>query len=427
MRMADRGTPVPRGPGLRRLATGGWVLALVLACGALQAEEIRLYNNERIFGLIDGLVDARTLRVIDADGSIRKVPVEEVVSITYRGRERRMIQSGTQEFRFVGGGQLRAQILGYQGDDLILLTRTSGQIQRNVDCFTGFVALPVVGLYGRKAVEMVELDIGDLDIEDTSPFLDVLMDRRGAQYPGVVRRFEKDELAVDHERLLQVVPIKMLYVAGVRLANATRRPDPPWTTNLRVRLYACDDSVLEGDLQRIYLDRWYLAPLFDPQKPLDVDLQEIRIVQVINGRMQYLSQLTPVEVKESTILAPPQPYKMDASCQGDPIIIAGQQYPWGIGVHADSELTFQLGRRFQTFRSAVGIADQIKKHGSVVFQVLGDGKVLYTSPVVRHSDPEPLEIEVPIQGVDRLTLKVTNAGDLDLGDVANWGSARLLR
>ena len=30
-------------------------------------------------------------------------------------------------------------------------------------------------------------------------------------------------------------------------------------------------------------------------------------------------------------------------------------------------------------------------------------------------------------GVKKLTLKVTNAGDLDLGDVANWGSARMIR
>jgi hypothetical protein len=32
-----------------------------------------------------------------------------------------------------------------------------------------------------------------------------------------------------------------------------------------------------------------------------------------------------------------------------------------------------------------------------------------------------------VAGVKYLTLKVTNANDLDLGDVANWGSARLLQ
>jgi hypothetical protein len=38
-----------------------------------------------------------------------------------------------------------------------------------------------------------------------------------------------------------------------------------------------------------------------------------------------------------------------------------------------------------------------------------------------------LEIAVPVKGVKTLTLKVTDGGDLDLGDVANWGAARVLR
>jgi hypothetical protein len=32
-----------------------------------------------------------------------------------------------------------------------------------------------------------------------------------------------------------------------------------------------------------------------------------------------------------------------------------------------------------------------------------------------------------VAGVKQLALQVTNAGDLDLGDVANWGSARVIR
>jgi hypothetical protein len=59
--------------------------------------------------------------------------------------------------------------------------------------------------------------------------------------------------------------------------------------------------------------------------------------------------------------------------------------------------------------------------------VLGDGRELYKSPVMRGSDGKPLEIKVAIAGVKRLTLKVTSADDLDLGDVANWGAALVVR
>ena len=141
----------------------------------------------------------------------------------------------------------------------------------------------------------------------------------------------------------------------------------------------------------------------------------------------YLSQLTPIRIKEQTALAPPQPYRMDRSCQGDPITIGAHRYRWGIGVHADSELTFRLAKAYKSFHAVAGIDGQCGDRGSVVFSVLGDGKVLYKSPVARGSDAEPHEMSLPVAGVNELTLKVDSAGDLDLGDMANWAVAQVLR
>jgi hypothetical protein len=107
-------------------------------------------------------------------------------------------------------------------------------------------------------------------------------------------------------------------------------------------------------------------------------------------------------------------------------MIDGRQYPWGIGVHANSALTFDIKGRYAEFRADAGVDSRMEKRGSVIFSVLGDGKTLYTSPVVRGGDPVH-RIKTGVSGVQQLTLKVTDAGDLDLGDVANWGSARLLK
>jgi hypothetical protein len=170
-----------------------------------------------------------------------------------------------------------------------------------------------------------------------------------------------------------------------------------------------------------------LKPVWDPAGRLPVQEEEIVAIQVLNSKRLYLSQLTPVRVKETTMLAPPQPYRMDRSCQGDPLTIGSHSYPWGIGVHADSEITFRLARAFKTFQAVTGIDSHSAERGSVIFSVIGDGKVLFKGPVVRGSDPEPHEISVSVEGVDELTLKVENAGDLDLGDMANWALAQLLR
>jgi hypothetical protein len=134
-----------------------------------------------------------------------------------------------------------------------------------------------------------------------------------------------------------------------------------------------------------------------------------------------------VHVEERTGLAPLQPHRMDRNCRGGAISIAGRRYPWGIGVHANSALTFRLGRAFRTFQTLVGIDDDSAGAGSVVFRVLGDGKLLYRSPVVRASEGAAREVSVSVEGIDELTLKVDDAGDLDLGDAADWVAAQVLR
>ncbi len=427
-------------------------LLLLLAVAASAAgEEIWLHDSSRVYGLVQRVTSDDKLGVALPSGQDAEIPLEDIISIRFLGRDPLLVQSGTQEFRFVVGGRLRGQVLGSHlhlapgrpvrnedvtpGDAVAVETAIAGHLDLNLAHVKGFVALPLAGFSGRKAEELVESELGE-----RSPHLDMVLDRRGGLYPGVVRRLTRTELWFDIDSLLQVKPFPIQYVKGVRLADAGRagkrgqsalsgeKLNVPFSQpDVQVVLWTRDGSVVQGKLAGIRLGKWRLKPAWDPASVLEVALDEIALVQTLGGRVQYLSQLAPVEVKEQTILAPPQPYQMDRSCQGDAISIAGNRYPWGIGVHADSELTFQLPDGCQEFRAAVGIATRIGDKGSVQFILLGDGKELYGSPVVRGSDKEPREVRAAVGGVKRLTLKVASAGDLDLGDVANWGSARLLR
>jgi hypothetical protein len=306
----------------------------------------------------------------------------------------------------------------------------AGTIDINFARLRGFVALPLAGFSGRKAEELVESER-----KKYSQYLDVVLDRRGSVYHGVVRSLERTALHFYHENLVQMVKLPSLYVAGARMADAKRDPVQPWKGEVQMRIWGRDNSIVECQLKEIRLGKWNVAPVWNRKKILKLDLNEISLVQIMGGRVQYLSQLTPVRFTEDTILAPPQPFKMDRSCQGDAISIAGKRYPWGIGVHADSELVFDLQGRFDEFRADVGIATRMGKRGSVIFTVSRVDKkggkdvdtVLFKSPVVRGSDPKPREVSAKVKGIRLLKLKVENAGDLDLGDVANWGSARVIR
>src|SRR6185369_8906420 len=119
-------------------------------------------------------------------------------------------------------------------------------------------------------------------------------------------------------------------------------------------------------------------------------------------------------------LAPQQRHRMNRNCLDNPLSVAGVTYVWGIGVHANSTLAFDIGGNWSTFESVLGIDDQMGDSGSAVFQVRGDGKELYKSPVIRGKAVMPTVINVPIKGVKTLTLTVDATEDLDLGDVANW-------
>jgi hypothetical protein len=109
---------------------------------------------------------------------------------------------------------------------------------------------------------------------------------------------------------------------------------------------------------------------------------------------------------------------------GHAITIGGTVFQKGFGVHADSELVANVGGRYTSFQSVVGLDDEVGNNGSVVFQVWGDDVKLYDSGKVVGSDAGKA-IDVDIAGVSSLRLVVTDAGDGNTFDHADWGDAKL--
>ncbi|GAB3536786.1 endo-alpha-N-acetylgalactosaminidase family protein [Arthrobacter tecti] len=109
---------------------------------------------------------------------------------------------------------------------------------------------------------------------------------------------------------------------------------------------------------------------------------------------------------------------------GVPLTIRGEVFAKGLGVHAESAVNFYLGGQCATFSAQVGIDDS-RTAGSVVFSVLGDGKVLAQTGVLTKASPIKA-LEVDLTGVDNVTLAVSNAGDGNNSDHANWGDAKFV-
>ena len=116
--------------------------------------------------------------------------------------------------------------------------------------------------------------------------------------------------------------------------------------------------------------------------------------------------------------------KWSASVEGNPLTIHGQRYKTGLGTHAPSELLLKLDGTVDSFHAWVGVDDEIRGNegGSVEFIVQGDGSNLWRSGVMRVGDAAK-EVRVPLAGVHSLLLVVTEGGDDDSGDHADWADA----
>ena len=153
-------------------------------------------------------------------------------------------------------------------------------------------------------------------------------------------------------------------------------------------------------------------------------------VTVNGGPVQattYLSDLTPTFTSNAW-----GPYEKDksngenAASDGGPIRIGGVTYTKGLGVHAPSELRYALNKQYSRFLASVGVDGEVGNSGSVRFQVYGDGTLLYDSGTVRGGQAAK-SVDVSVANVTELRLVVTDNGDSNYDDHADWADARVTK
>lgn len=94
-------------------------------------------------------------------------------------------------------------------------------------------------------------------------------------------------------------------------------------------------------------------------------------------------------------------------------------YRKGFGTHANSNIVFDVNKKFSTFATDYGVDTEAPTPASVIFKIYGDGKELFTSSKMGRFD-FPQHIEVGILGVKYLGLVVSDAGDGINSDHADW-------
>ncbi|MEM6801991.1 MAG: malectin domain-containing carbohydrate-binding protein, partial [Bacteroidota bacterium] len=137
------------------------------------------------------------------------------------------------------------------------------------------------------------------------------------------------------------------------------------------------------------------------------------------GSVTYLSDLNWTSV--SNQFGNP---KKDKNHNNGTLTIGGQTYTKGLGAHANSEIVYNLGGQYESFKSDIGVDDGTCNTGSIIFRVLADGNLIYESPVLKQVD-NVVSIDLNVSGVNQLTLIADKSVSNFWCDHANWADARL--
>jgi alpha-galactosidase len=117
--------------------------------------------------------------------------------------------------------------------------------------------------------------------------------------------------------------------------------------------------------------------------------------------------------------------KVDRGITGRPMVIGGKPFAHGVGTHAASAFRVDLHGQASRFRAQVGVDDSAGGQGSVEFIVTGDGRALWKSGL-RNGGQPAVVVDVDVDGVKTLGLRVTDGGDGSSNDHADWAEAEIV-
>ena len=140
---------------------------------------------------------------------------------------------------------------------------------------------------------------------------------------------------------------------------------------------------------------------------------------------QYLSDLT--WASTSNGYGPVEKDMSNGESQagdGHTLTISGATFAKGLGVHAASDIRYNLGGNCNRFTAAAGVDAEEGGLGSVVFQVFADGTKLFDSGVVTGTSGAK-NVDVSVAGKNQLQLVVTDGGDGPRGTTATGRDAQL--
>jgi len=348
-------------------------------------------------------IDATSVRVMPVGQPQQEisVPLGDVLQIQRTAPDK--IEPGRLILHLTGGGRLGGEPVSVKDEQLVWKNPTLGEISlplRNIAAITSSSVTP--NLDSKQTEDIATLSNGDVV---KGIVTNILTDSL------TVRSSAGDEVPVPLASVVSVLFASTGPVAGsdarafsVRFADGS---------SIRAKSIALGDGKLtvvldnDGDVQR------------------PVALPLVMGIEQINGPVSWLSSRTPSDSVHNSFFDTSWPARMDQTVRGEPIRFAEKTYTRGIGVHAQSILTFPLDGTYQSFRTQYAIDGDLP-YADVTVRIKLDDRVVHEAKGFKAGILAPIA-QLDLKGAKSLTLEVDYGGGYDVQDRFNWIEPALVR
>ncbi|KAA8482927.1 NPCBM/NEW2 domain-containing protein [Arcticibacter tournemirensis] len=107
------------------------------------------------------------------------------------------------------------------------------------------------------------------------------------------------------------------------------------------------------------------------------------------------------------------------------LVNRGEIFEKGLFAHSPSIYSFRLDKKWTRFSAIIGLRDYAHQQGSARFTLIGDGKVLYQSPIMRVGQQS--RVEISIKNISKLELKAEGTEGHNYNSWAIWASPLISR
>ncbi len=429
--------PTPRATWLAVLALSLFLAVSVPAAVGGPAERphggavtLQTLGLSRVAGRLATLDDKSLSLATDAAGAAQHFPLGEVIALRFAAPP--PVPGRQPQFRayLVGGERLVGTLVGPMEGGVTLDVPGLGRVGILFDVLLTLEAVP--------ADATPCLDIASQHQRPKSG--DAAYDRNDDEIRGTVERATKDGVILSSARgRKQAVAWKHLLLlhlenealkaptgrqAEVTLANGSRLP---------VATLGQADAGLSLRLRSL------------PKHTFEAHYESVAVVRWTNGRFVYASDLPYKAVLEDYYDDPEGLLdrsfyegfvgtRVDRRARGCPLRMHGTTFRHGFGVNSHSTITIALDGKYATFRTMVGIDDEVldkaddaKQRGNVDARVLGDGKVLWEAKGLRGGEKPRRVGPLDVAGVKSLVLEIGFGAEYMTLDRADWGDPILVK